>query len=479
MIREKISVVVPCFNEQKNIVKNVRIIYSYLKKHFDSFEVIISNDGSTDKTLAELEKIKDEIPFKIVSSAKNSGKGNAVKIGVLASSPDSEAVMFLDADLAIPIDELNKFYAALKTQKLDLVIASRFVPGLKVLEPVLWYRKIMEIIFRFLRASILNDWQVKDSQCGFKVFRRSSAMQIFKLTTISRFAFDSEVIFLAKKLNFSIKELPITLRNPRISHIRIFLDSVDMFFSLFKIRLNNFRGLYKIDPIYLWQNSIITGDDFGFSSKTNSRIIKLLKDGKLDRVAVLIKRNLSKKDIKILKKYKVKLDLHLELFPVEKNRTKKGIFSRGIKFYFQYLRGDFYSSKLKKNWSEQIQEFERIFGQKPDGLNSHEHIHLFPPFFRVFCQIAKKNKIKYIRISQNGQPFVNKFIRHILQILFIFKNKKTFHSFEGLQSSRYLLSLDWVINKKNPAKFLKPYTEIVCHPGRKKEYKFLKKLSRK
>lgn len=475
MINEKISVIVPCFNEEKTITKNIEIIYNYLKEHYNSFEIIVSNDGSTDNTLAELDKIKDQIPFKLVNTTKNAGKGNAVKNGILASSPDSFAVMFLDADLAIPINELNKFYNALKTQKLDLVIASRFVPGLRVVEPVLWYRKIMEKVFRLLRAIILNDWQVKDSQCGFKVFKRSSAIRIFNLSTISRFAFDSEVIFLAKKFHFSIKELPITLCNPRVSHIRIFADSINMFFALFKIRINNFKGIYKNNPEEFWQSAIFSADDFGASPRSNKRILKLVKNGKLHRVGVMIRRNINKEEVKLLKKSGVKLDLHLELFPNEKAKPAKGVLRRGLSFYFRYLRGDFYSSKVKQLWSEQIREFEEIFGQKPDGLNAHEHVHLFPYFFKIICQLAKKNKIKYIRLGKKGQPFVNKIIRHILQKLYK-KNRKILRQFPTLQTSRYMLSLDWIIKSKKPAKLLKPETEIVCHPERKNEYLFLKNL---
>lgn len=477
MINEKISVIVPCFNEEKTIAKNIQIIHNYLTEHYASFEIIVSNDGSTDKTLSELNKIKNEFSLKIINTIKNAGKGNAVKNGILASDPESEVVMFLDADLAIPINELNKFYNALKTQKLDLAIASRFVPGLRVVEPVLWYRKIMEKVFRLLRAIILNDWQVKDSQCGFKVFRRSSAMRIFNLSTISRFAFDSEVIFLAKKFNFSIKELPITLCNPRISHIRIVADSVNMFFALFKIRLNNFKGLYKTNPEEFWQTAIISVDDFGANHRANKKILRLIQAKKIDRVAIMIKRELSKEEIKALKKSGIKLDLHLELFPNEEAAPTGGILRRGIRFYLQYLRGDFYSSRIKQLWNEQIQDFERIFDQKPDGLNAHEHVHLFPSFFKITCQLAKKNKIKYIRVSKKGQPFVNKIIRHILQKLYR-KNKKILRKFPTLHTSRYMLSLDWIIKSKNPAKFLKPETEIVCHPGRRNEYLFLKNLSR-
>lgn len=475
MRKEKISIVIPCYNEEKNIIKTIQVIYDYLQEHYAFFEIIISNDGSTDKTNFKLDEIKKEIPLKIINTPTNIGKGNAVKVGMLATSPESEIVMFLDADLAIPINELNKFIATLKNQKLDIVIASRFVPGLKVLEPVLWYRKIMEIIFRFLRALILNNWQVRDSQCGFKVFRREAAIEIFNLATISRFAFDSEIIFLAKKLNFSVKELPITLCNPRESHIRIVFDSLNMFFALFKIRLNNLRGVYPVRPKVFWKDVIISADDFGASTIANKRILTLIKKNKLDRVSVMIKRNISKEEVKLLKKSGIKIDLHLELFLDQKLKTKKNTFKRGFSFYFQYLMGRLHPFVIKKLWTEQIKDFKNTFGQKPAGLNSHEHIHLFPPFFKVTCTLAKKNKIKYIRLGTKGQIPASNLVRSILQFFF-FKNKRIYRSFTKIKSSRYLLSLDWIIKIKHPDKFLKADTEIVCHPERKGEYLFIKNL---
>ncbi len=246
MRNEKISVIVPCYNECQNIYKNLEKIHNYLVSHFTSFEIITINDGSKDNTLAELERSARSLHFTIINNPINTGKGDAVKKGILASNPHNDLVMFLDADLAIPIEELEKFADVIRENKFDIAIASRFVPGLTVLEPVLLHRKMMEIVFRFLRAIILNDWQVRDSQCGFKVFRRSTAIKIFTQTTVARFAFDSEVIFLARKLHFSIKELPITLCNPPKSHIRMFFDPINMFCALFAIRWNHIKGIYNI-----------------------------------------------------------------------------------------------------------------------------------------------------------------------------------------------------------------------------------------
>jgi len=243
MNSEKISVVIPCFNEERNIANNIRKILSYLEINFENFEIIAVNDGSTDKTTGELKNLQNEIPLTIIDNCENEGKGKAVRDGILKSN--NEIVMFLDADLAIPIEELEKFLVEIKNGY-DLAIASRLVPGGKVIQKVLWYRIIMEKAFRIIRTIIINNYKVKDTQCGFKVFKREAAMKIFPLMTIKRFAFDAEIIFIAGKCKFKIKELPITLQNPIRSHIRIIRDPLNMFFDLMKIRLNNLKGVYKI-----------------------------------------------------------------------------------------------------------------------------------------------------------------------------------------------------------------------------------------
>lgn len=242
MNSEKISVVIPCFNEERSIGNNIRKIFLFLRENFENFEMIAVNDGSTDKTIEELEKIKTEIPIEIINNPINEGKGKVVKDGILKSNND--IVMFLDADLAIPIEELPKFVSEINNGY-DLVIASRFVLGGKVIRKVLWYRIIMEKTFRLIRTMILNSYKVKDTQCGFKVFKRDMAMKIFPLVTIKRFAFDAEVIFIAIKRKAKIKELPITLQNPIRSHVRIIRDPLNMLIDLMKIRYQNIKGIYK------------------------------------------------------------------------------------------------------------------------------------------------------------------------------------------------------------------------------------------
>lgn len=245
MDKSSISAIIPCFNEGKTIYDNIRKVNSYLSDKFDNYEIIAVNDGSIDNTADELRRTKGDfphIPLIIIDNGINEGKGKAVRDGVLESK--NEIVMFLDADLAIPIEELEKFVSELKNGQ-DLVIASRFVPGLRIIKPVLWYRKMMERVFRILRMVIIDNYKIQDTQCGFKVFRREIAMDIFPLLTIKRFAFDAEIIHIATIRSYKIKELSIALQNPITSSVRIVRDSWNMFMDLIKIRKNNLAFKYS------------------------------------------------------------------------------------------------------------------------------------------------------------------------------------------------------------------------------------------
>lgn len=242
MLRKEISVVVPCFNEGKTIYKNIKKIQDYLGSRFSEFEIIAVNDGSLDNTLAELERGQKEGPIRIINNPSNAGKGKAVKDGVTASQ--KEIVMFLDADLGIPIEQLDSFLEKID-QGADMAIASRFVPGMKVLVPVLWYRRMMEKIFRILRMIIINNYSIQDTQCGFKVFRREVAQNVFPRLTVNRFAFDAEVIYIALQKGYKITEVPVILENPAQSSVRLIFDPLNMISDLLRMRWNAFRGRYK------------------------------------------------------------------------------------------------------------------------------------------------------------------------------------------------------------------------------------------
>ncbi len=244
MRKERISIIIPCFNEENIIVDNILKVHAYMLLRYDDFEIIAVNDGSCDDTMGKLRVAQSKVPLRVIDSKENEGKGSAVRKGVFSAEGEGGLVMFLDADLAIPVQELEKFVVEIDKGR-DIVVASRFVPGLMVIEPVLWYRKIMEKVFCLLRMVILCNWKIKDTQCGFKVFKREVAFRVFEVATIKRFAFDAEIIFIANNLGYSIVELPVTLDNPKKSNVRLLYDPINMLFALLKIRMNAIRGGYR------------------------------------------------------------------------------------------------------------------------------------------------------------------------------------------------------------------------------------------
>ncbi|MFZ5982662.1 MAG: ChbG/HpnK family deacetylase [Patescibacteria group bacterium] len=219
----------------------------------------------------------------------------------------------------------------------------------------------------------------------------------------------------------------------------------------------------------------VSADDFGLNPLSNERILKLVEIGKIDRVAVLVNGLFQKEEIEYLKKSGVRLDLHLEI-PMGKRRT--GIFMRTIIFLarsFSYKLGN---KKLEDEWHSQAEKFISIFSQKPDGLNSHQYVHFYPPYFKTFLKILKDFDIGFIRFGRRSFPesFRGNKISLILNWLRridlkIFGRGKA-------KTTDFLVSLDWIEDKKGFWENLpKDRTmEIVVHPEIYDDFEFVKKF---
>ncbi len=242
----KISVVIPCYKEAAVIQDTLLTVHAFLKPRFERFEILVVTDGSPDETVSVVKDVQmnhPDIPIVLFSFKKNHGKGAAVRKGILKSTYDP--ILFLDADLTISIEELESFLSALKNN-VDIVIASRLLSGSHFEEPSPWHRILMARIFHLLQSFILGNFEFPDTQCGFKLFRRSAALNLFRKATIRRFAFDAEILFLARQNNYKITTLPVIIkRDPRNTNVRIIHDSLNMIFALFKIRLNQLSGRYR------------------------------------------------------------------------------------------------------------------------------------------------------------------------------------------------------------------------------------------
>lgn len=238
-------------------------------------------------------------------------------------------------------------------------------------------------------------------------------------------------------------------------------------------------------------NLIITADDFGISEKANRNILELVREKKLDRVEVMMGGKVSKEDAKELAFSGAKLDIHFHFqtkhyFDTRIGESKQGAMARTLLFLVDWTAGRYSKFKVKAIWQKQVEDFISFFGRLPDGISSHEHIHFFPPFFKTALRLRNKYGISYLR---SGKKKINSDLNSVVMMLNILRNinlksKKIFTmpigmSEDGpyvLNTSDYLVSFDWI---KNVEKFFmhlpkNGQTEIVFHPERKKEFKFLK-----
>ena len=166
------------------------------------------------------------------------GKGAAVRAGMEAASGDP--IVFLDADLTIPVEIIDVFIGALDTGA-DIAIASRYVPGSVVDRP--WWRRVMGDVFRAV-VHLLVPTDIRDTQCGGKMYTAEAARALFSRQRLDGFAFDAEVLFLARRAGYRVREIPFALHQRKDSRIDFLVDTPKMFRDLFRIRLNAMRGLY-------------------------------------------------------------------------------------------------------------------------------------------------------------------------------------------------------------------------------------------
>ncbi|MBI4847188.1 MAG: glycosyltransferase family 2 protein [Nitrospirae bacterium] len=235
-----ISVVIPAYNEEKRIGSTLQQVTAYLEKHFGSYEIIIIDDCSGDKTDAVASEYKER-NVRVLRNDTNKGKGYSVKRGI--QNAQYPIVLFTDSDLSTPIEELEKFIQYIN-DGYDIVIASRNLneSTIKVEQP--FYRQVLGKTFPLL-VNLLVLRGFRDTQCGFKLFRTEAAKKIAALQTFERFSFDVEILYIAKKMGMKIKEAPVVWIDKKGTKVNPVTDGFSMLIDLFKIRYNNLAGKYK------------------------------------------------------------------------------------------------------------------------------------------------------------------------------------------------------------------------------------------
>ena len=237
----KLSIVIPSYNEELRLPESLEKIAKYIRDQEPNTEVIVVDDGSTDRTAAVAESWRGGIPqLRVVSNGVNRGKGFSVRHGSLESR--GEIVLFTDADLSSPIEESEKLLAALVSH--DVAIGSRAVDRSLIEVHESPFREFAGIVFNRIVQVILR-LPFVDTQCGFKAFRRERCHIIFEQQTIERFGFDPELLYLARHHGLSIAEVPVRWAHSPATKVNMLRDSVQMFLDVFVIRWNALRGRYR------------------------------------------------------------------------------------------------------------------------------------------------------------------------------------------------------------------------------------------
>jgi glycosyltransferase involved in cell wall biosynthesis len=232
---------VPSFNEERRIEKTLRSISDFLKKQAFDYEILVVSDGSKDRTSEVVKNLESVIPkLKLIDNKDNHGKGWVVKQGMLGAT--GEVRVFMDADNSTKIEEIAKFLPYFQ-QGYDVVIGSRRIQGANIAVHQPWIRDLQGSIFRLLVRTFVP-LHLTDSQCGFKAFSASAAQKVFPKQTIFRWAFDVEILALARQAKLKIKELPITWVNDEESHVKL-SGKINMLIEVLRIRFNLWTGKYE------------------------------------------------------------------------------------------------------------------------------------------------------------------------------------------------------------------------------------------
>ena len=243
MISPFLSIVIPAHNEENRLPRALRQVFAFLEKQSYSAEVIVVENGSSDRTLEMADEFASRHSNLIIIHEEKAGKGNAVRRGVLEAHGIYRFIC--DADLSMPITELRKFLPPI-LNNFDIAIASREAPGsVRYNEPSYrhWGGRAINLAIRLLILPGLND-----TQCGFKCFRAEVAERIFSQQTLMGWSFDIEILYLARKKHMNIKEVPVQWYFDADSKVNAVRDALRMIGDIFRIHINTLRGRYDLKP---------------------------------------------------------------------------------------------------------------------------------------------------------------------------------------------------------------------------------------
>ncbi len=237
------SFVIPAYNESARLPATLDAVFECIHRHNWNAEVIVVNDGSTDSTAALVrERMKSEPALQLLENPGNRGKGYSVRHGMLAAT--GKILLFTDSDLSSPIGEATKLFDAIRSGY-DVAIGSRWLGGRSSqTQPQPIYRQFFGRCFN-LTTRLIMRLPFADTQCGFKAFTYTAAQQIFSRQTIERWGFDPEIMFIAIKRGYKVKELTVSWAHDERTRMSYLRDGMQMLRELMTIRWNAIRGRYS------------------------------------------------------------------------------------------------------------------------------------------------------------------------------------------------------------------------------------------
>jgi glycosyltransferase involved in cell wall biosynthesis len=241
MAHPYLSIVIPAYNESARIEQTLERVMNCVEAQGWDAEVLVIDDGSADDTREIVEReMRRCARLHLVRNPGNRGKGYSVRNGLLQAA--GEIVIFTDADLSAPMEEAERLIAAIENGA-DVAIGSRWMDRTRqtIHQPL--YRQFFGRCFNRICRTVMG-LKFKDTQCGFKAFRRSAAQVIFRLQRIERWGFDPEILFIARKLRYKVREVPVTWGHDERSRLSYLKDGLKMLEDLAYIRFNFYSGRY-------------------------------------------------------------------------------------------------------------------------------------------------------------------------------------------------------------------------------------------
>lgn len=241
----ELSIIIPAYNEEGRLLATLQSVHQFLTGYSKTFEIIVVDDGSQDHTsevITAFGSHHDNI--RLVSYQPNKGKGHAIRIGMLAGR--GERLLMNDADGSSPIEEIAKLDSSIAAGA-DIAIGSRAKPDESRHVEALVHRKFIGNTFNAIVQRLLLPG-ILDTQCGFKMFRRAAAHDLFSVARIDGFAFDVEILYLARMRGYKVEEIAINWANMEGSKVNVLIDSPKMFLEVIGVALGAKLGVYKKQP---------------------------------------------------------------------------------------------------------------------------------------------------------------------------------------------------------------------------------------